>query len=296
LATDLLPSTGAPDRSLFVHYRRTDDPSARRELIVRHLPLARRLARRYGRSHDAEDLVQVASLALVKAVDRYDPAHGASFASFAVPTIVGELKRHFRDSHWALHVARELQERAQVVERELDSQAARRGRAPSTRELAVALGWSNESVLEAQAALGGRDAKSLDAPSGHGDGSEAIRDRLSVSEHGYELVDDRDAVAPALAALSERDRTVLRLRFVEDMTQREIAARVGLSQMQVSRLIRRALEELREATQAEPASPAPPRSARAGGAASPVDRRAAAMCRHRHVSAGRVRRAPSGRS
>ena len=244
--TTTIEPAAVPDRSLFIHYRRTDDLRARRELIERHLPLARRLARRYARARDADDLMQVASLALVKAVDRYDPARGASFASFAIPTIVGELKRHFRDARWALHIPRELQERAQAVEREVDRQASRLGRAPSPRELAEAIGWSVEDVLEAQAALAGRDTASLDGPAGGADADDSIQDRIGAPDRGYELVDERSAVAPAVARLADRDRQILHLRFVEDMTQREIGAALGISQMQVSRVLRRALARLRE--------------------------------------------------
>lgn len=246
------------ERSLFIRYRRSDDVQARRQLIERHLPLARRLARRYARSRDTEDLIQVASLALVKAVDRYDPARGTPFPSFAVPTILGELKRHFRDLGWALRIPRDVQERAQAVEREIERVTSHDRRPPSVRMLADALGLTVEEVVEAQAALLGRDTASLETPARDDGASERLRDRIGFEDQGYERVEDRCAVLPALATLTERDRLALRLRFVDDMTQSEIGEHLGISQMQVSRLLRRALDQLRkETTNAPPASPAP---------------------------------------
>jgi RNA polymerase sigma-B factor len=243
-AIEAVTDPAVHQKSLFERYRNTDDLRARRELIERHLPLARRLARRYGQSRDVDDLEQVAALGLIKAIDRYDPERGA-FPSFAIPTIIGELKRYFRDACWALRMPRELQERAQAVERELDRQTVRLGRAPSARELADALDFSVEDVLEAQAALTGRDAASLDAPMPGGESDGGPRETAGSEEAGYELVERRSSVAPAVATLSERERAVLHLRFVEDLTQREIGLRLGISQMQVSRLLRRSLESVR---------------------------------------------------
>lgn len=226
---------------------RSEAPS-RTELIERHLPLARRLARRYAHTREAsDDLTQIAALGLVKAVDRFDPERGTSFTAFAVPTILGELKRHFRDTRWALHVPRELQERFQMVERKTERMSASLGRAPTAGEVARALDLQVEQVLEAQAAAVAYDAVSLDAPVGRDpdDGVGGV-DLLGECDAGYELVEDRAAIMPALEQLTARDRLVLRLRFNEEMTQAEIGARLGVSQMQVSRILRRALSRARE--------------------------------------------------
>jgi RNA polymerase sigma-B factor len=234
-----------------------DEFAERQRLILRHLPLARRLARRYAHSRDSqEELDQVASLGLIKAIDRYEPERGVSLTSFAVPTILGELKRHFRDTRWALHVPRDLQERAQRVEAELDRLTSELGRAPTRAELADAVGVSVEEVVEAREAFSGYDAASLDAPAfGADDADDAATtgDMIAVDERGYALAEEWAALAPALAELSERDRLALRLRFFEDMTQSQIAARLGVSQMHVSRILRAALDSLRAAAQTPPA-------------------------------------------
>ena len=233
---------------------RADDIDERNRLVEQHLPLALRLARRYARSNDAlEDLRQVAALGLVKAVDRFDPERGTSFASFATPTILGELKRHLRDTRWSVHVSRDLQEQAQAVARETDRLTAALRRAPTIGEVAAALGVDVETAIEAREALSGMEASSLDVPvSPDGDADGTAGDRIGAVDDGYELVEDRDAVALALARLPKRQRLALRLRFDEDMTQAEIGACLGVSQMQVSRMLRRSLEQLRAA--AEPAS------------------------------------------
>jgi RNA polymerase sigma-B factor len=219
-------------------------------MIERHLPLARKLARRYIRSPDtAEDVEQVAALGLVKAVDRFDPSRGLAFASFATPTILGEIKRYFRDTRWAVHVPRDLQERAQRLAREHDRLATELRRAPTPSELAGALGTTIEEVIEAREALRGFDADSLDAPvtAGGSDGDDTLAELLGSADERYELVEARVCVAPALGDLAPRDRLALRLRFDEDMTQAEIGAVLGVSQMQVSRILRRSLSEVRAA-------------------------------------------------
>jgi RNA polymerase sigma-B factor len=235
----------------------TDDDIAERErLILRHLPLARRLARRYAHSSESqEELNQVASLGLIKAIDRYDPERGTSLASFAVPTILGELKRHFRDTRWALHVPRDLQERAQRVESELDRLTGELGRAPTRAELADAVGVGVEELVEAREAFSGYDAASLDAPAFGGDDADdftSAGDMLATDERGYALTEEWASIEPALAKLDERERIALRLRFFEDMTQSQIADRLGVSQMHVSRILRAALDTLRRATAAAP--------------------------------------------
>ena len=226
----------------------------RDELIESHLPLARTVARRYARRPDyLEDLFQVAALGLVKAADRFDPDRGFAFSSFAVPTMVGEIKRHFRDASWAVHVPRGLRERAQRVDGEARRLHARWGCAPSDAEVADALEMDVDDVLEARAVLSCLDALSLDEPSrSAGDASdEAITaaGRLGAVDPGYELVEDRLTVAPALDDLPERNRRALSLRFGAELTQREIGRRIGVSQMHVSRIIRRSLATLQAAVE-----------------------------------------------
>jgi RNA polymerase sigma-B factor len=225
---------------------------SRNQLVERHLPLATRLARRYARSPEtAEELRQVACLALVKAVDRFDPHRGVAFSSFATPTILGELKRHLRDNRWAVHVPRDLQELAQRVARESDQLTSELGRAPTMSEVARAAGVSVEEAIEARVALGGLEARSLDVPPAQdADGDETARDRIGTIDHGFELVEDREVVADALARLPARQRFALRLRFAEDMTQAEIADVLGVSQMQVSRILHRSLSRLRSMAEA----------------------------------------------
>lgn len=232
---------------LLLRYHRDGDLGAREELVERFLPLARQLARRYARGREPlEDLVQVASVGLVKAIDRFDVERKTSFSSYAVPTMLGELRRHFRDTGWALHVPRGMQERALEVEHAVEALSARHGRAPSPAEIGDYVGATPEEVLSAMGAHRAAEAVSLDAERGSEDGERATRGELIGAEDGgYELVEYGSAIAGTLQALPERDRLVLELRFAGDLTQTEIAARIGVSQMQVSRLMRRALERLR---------------------------------------------------
>jgi RNA polymerase sigma-B factor len=225
-------------------------PQVREELVERFMPLARRLAARYaGGAEPYDDLVQVASVGLVKAIDRFDPVRGTAFSTFAVPTILGELKRHFRDRGWSVHVPRDVQERILKVERALAELPARLGRAPTVADIAERLGVTEEQVLEAMHASQGHHSVSLDASSMQGDGDEPapLGERLGKIDLGFETVEYGAAIEPTLAKISDRDRMVLHLRFVEDLTQSEIAARVGVSQMHVSRILRSTLEELRQA-------------------------------------------------
>jgi RNA polymerase sigma-B factor len=233
---------------LLVRYHRFDDGRAREELVKSFLPLARQLARRYYRGREPlDDLVQVASLGLVKAVDRFDLERTTSFTSYAVPVILGELRRHFRDTGWALHVPRGLQERALQVEAAAGRLSMATGHPPTPSQIAEAIGTDLEDVLEALVVVHSTDVASLDAPREGQDGErEAQIDRIAAEDRGYELVEDRLAVANAMERLPERERAVLGLRFLKDMTQTQIAERIGVSQMQVSRLIRRGLERLRE--------------------------------------------------
>jgi RNA polymerase sigma-B factor len=244
--------TAAPADSpeLFHRWSKARDRRARDELIERFLPLARKLARRYASTSEPyEDLVQVASLGLVKAVERFDPSRGFAFTSFAVPTIVGELKRYFRDTGWALHVDRGAQERARKIADAQQKISARTGRSPSVAELAQYLEISQEEVLDGLQTAEAYGAVSLDAPMGSDQDDVSSRiDALGVDDDRLELIDEQATIYAAARHLSVREREILFLRFGEDLTQSEIAGRVGVSQMQVSRLLRRSLLRLRELT------------------------------------------------
>jgi RNA polymerase sigma-B factor len=236
------------DRRLLVRYHREGDPAAREQLVNRFLPLARQLARRYQRGGEQlDDLVQVASLGLLKAIDRFDPARETAFSSFAVPTILGELKRHFRDKGWAVRVPRDLQELAVKVDRVADEMSRELGRAPTPSEIAERTGTSLEQVLEAREASAAYRAVSLDRPrTDEEDEGESYADAVGAEDPGYRLAEDAATVQRLMRALSDREREVLRLRFEEDLTQSEIGQRVGVSQMHVSRLIRQSVARLRE--------------------------------------------------
>jgi RNA polymerase sigma-B factor len=234
------------ERQLLLRYHVDGDLAAREQLVHSFLPLARDLALRYVYTDEPfDDLLQVASLGLIKAIDRFDPDRGSKFTSYAAPTILGELKRHFRDKGWSLHVPRDLQERALAVARETEALSKRLRRSPKPREVADALGCSVEQVLEAQEAAGSYEAASLDAPAAwHDEESGALVDLLGEEDTTFELVEERDAIASTWKTLPEMERRVLELRFVHDLTQREIGVQIGYSQMHVSRVLRRALEAL----------------------------------------------------
>jgi RNA polymerase sigma-B factor len=241
----------ADPRQLFLCWQRDGDTAAREVLVRRYTPLARSLARRYGRSSEPfEDLLQVASVGLVKALDRYDADRGHSFASFAVPTILGEMRRYFRDSGWAVHVPRGAQERALKVRDAQERFANERGHAPTVNQLAEYLELDTEDVIDALQALQAYETLSLDAPRPGADGDDAAAygDAVGCDDERYELVELDATVAAVLRHVPPRERLILRMRFVEDLTQTQIAERVGISQMQVSRLLRRSLEQLRTLT------------------------------------------------
>jgi RNA polymerase sigma-B factor len=245
----------ADDEELLRRYHRLREPAVREELVRRYLPFARSMALRYrGGSEPTEDLIQVASLGLVNAIDRFDPERGIPFVAFAAPTVLGELRRHFRDRVWNLRLPRGLQERVTKVEEAIAKLTGRLERAPTVREIATYLELPEDEVLEAFAAGDARRTMSLDQPVGSAESEElTIGERIGAEEVGFEGVEHRATIARGLPALSERERLVLRLRFVEDMTQSQIAERIGHSQMHVSRILRAALERLREAV--EEASP-----------------------------------------
>jgi RNA polymerase sigma-B factor len=248
--TSRVPSHIANSAVLFERWRLHRDRSARDELIERFLPLARKLARRYvSSSAPYDDLVQVASLGLVKAVERFDPSRGFAFTSFAVPTIVGELKRYFRDTAWALHVDRSAQERARKIAEAQEEIGAQTGRPPSLSELAQYLEMSEEEVLDGLQTADAYDAISLDAPMASDDDETSTRlEVIGAEDERLELVDTQATVFAAARHLAPREREILYLRFGEDLTQSQIAVRVGVSQMQVSRLLRRSLQRLRALT------------------------------------------------
>jgi RNA polymerase sigma-B factor len=222
------------------------DGRARTELVERYLPLARSLAWRYRSSGEPiEDLVQVASLGLVKALQRWDPDRGTTFASFAVPTMLGELRRHLRDYTWVVKPPRAKQELALAVRRAHGEVSHRRSHAATVAELARMLQRTEEEVLEALEASAAQRAESLDAPVADDDERTSFLDLRGAPEAGYARVADAAMLDVLIAALDRRAREVLRLHFHEDLLQREIAERMGCSQMQVSRILRDALERLR---------------------------------------------------
>jgi RNA polymerase sigma-B factor len=228
--------------ALLEAYRAGDD-SARDRIVERYLPLVRSLASRYsGRGEAFEDLVQVGSIGLLLAIDRFDTERGVQFATYAVPTIVGEIQRHFRDRTWALHVPRRMKELSLRLTRTIESATADLGRAPTIAELAELTGIDEDEVVEALETYHAYSARSLSQPLGaDASGEETMQDVLGAEEMGYEEVEDGALVEAGMAALDERERLIVQLRFFDGLTQSEIAARVGISQMHVSRLLRRAL-------------------------------------------------------
>ena len=243
------------EESLFALYLREGDMAAREKLVERFLPLARRLARRYERaSEPLEDLVQVASVGLVKAIDRFEPEQGSGFSSYAVLTILGELKRHFRDAGWALHVPRGMQERVLKVNETIERLSGQLGSSPSPQQVAKELKMPVEEVLEAMEAGAAYDTVSLDAPLRSSDDERtSLADAVGSIDDRLDLVEYSASLGRALRAMPERERQILYLRFAEGLTQVEIAEQIGISQMHVSRLIRRALERLRVVAGAEAA-------------------------------------------
>ena len=226
--------------------------SARDDLVREHLSLARRLATRYRHTSESlEDLTQVAYVGLVLAAERYDPEHGASFKSYAIPTIVGELRRHIRDHAWAARVPRGLQENVLRVTSAASDLSGRLGRSPTPAEVAKESGLETAAVLEAMEAASAYEAESLDQQRSTDDGSrDTLLATIGDQDAGYELVEYGVSMRPAMAELSEQERSIVAMRFVEDLTQSEIARRIGVSQMQVSRVLRRAVDHLHRATSA----------------------------------------------
>ena len=245
------PADGGPEaarqavRDLFAEYARTRDRSIRDRLTAAHLPLAASLAARYaGRAESAEDLEQTANLALVKAIDRFDPGRGFEFSTFAWATISGELKRHLRDRTWGMRVPRRVQERFLVTARAVDDLHQRLGRPPTVAEVAGVTGLDEEATIEALDARAFHRLPSLDAPARADDGAAQMWEPGTIDE-AFEQSEDHDLLRRLVAQLSDRDRELLRMRFAEGLTQSEIAQRIGVSQMHVSRRLSQTVDRLR---------------------------------------------------
>ncbi|MGZ4400999.1 MAG: SigB/SigF/SigG family RNA polymerase sigma factor [Gaiellaceae bacterium] len=246
------------EKRLLQRYARFSDPAARSELARRFLPLARGLAMRYARSGEPlDDLVQVACVGLLKAIDRFDPECGNEFSSFAVPTITGELRRYFRDCGWSLHLPRGEQDRLLSVRRHARELTGTLGRPPSPREIADAAGLALEDVLDALEAETATRPASLDAEIASAEAPTSRSNWLGREDDGFEFVESRAAAAHALRRLAPRDHQILYMRFFQDMRQAEIAERLGVSQMHVSRLLRAALERSRALASEPPSADGP---------------------------------------
>ncbi|HOT23450.1 MAG TPA: RNA polymerase sigma factor SigF [Thermoleophilia bacterium] len=237
------------DRYLLRRYHLYGDRKAREQLITMYLPLVRSLARRYAsRGEHFDDLVQVGAIGLIKAIDRFDLDRGVELTTYATPNIVGEIKRYFRDKGWSVRVPRGLQELNIRLNKVIDELVPKLQRSPTIAELAEAANATPEEVLEALETSQAYNSVSLQAAPGGEDGDEdaGLIDYLGVEEEAYDITEDRTTLAPGFAKLDKRERYILHLRFFEGLTQSQIAERVGISQMHVSRLIRRSLEKLRE--------------------------------------------------
>jgi RNA polymerase sigma-B factor len=233
-------------RALFSRWTQFADETARVALVERFLPLARSVARRYMPSGvPLDDLEQVASLGLLKAIDRFEPARGLAFTTFAIPTILGELNHYVRDAGWAVHVPRSAQERARKVEVAVRVLTSQTGHSPTVSEVAGHLGFSTENVLDGLEIAQARAAIPLDAPRRSDDnGAGSSTDFLGGPDPRLALADNTATVSRAVERLPQRERRILHFRFVEDLTQAEIAVRIGISQMHVSRLLRRSVQQL----------------------------------------------------
>ncbi len=240
--------------ALLVAYHRDGDEAARDQALIELMPLVRALALRYaGRGEPLEDLVQVGSIGLIKAVDRFDVDRGVDFPSYAVPTIVGEIRRHFRDKAWAMHVPRRLKELSLRLSRVLDQLTTELGRSPTIAELAMAAGVEEEEAIDALDSMNAYSTRSLQAPFDEGS-DDSLTEKLGSDERGYAEVEDGTLVAAGLDALDERERRIVELRFFHELTQSQIASEIGISQMHVSRLLRRALTTMRGRIEAEAAN------------------------------------------
>jgi RNA polymerase sigma-B factor len=242
------------DKVLLRRYHEQGDLAAREQLIEQYMSLVRSLARRYSyRGEQLEDLVQIGAIGLIKAIDRFDVNRGVELTTYATPNIIGEIKRHFRDRGWSVRVPRGLQELNIQLSRLIEELTVQNGRSPTIPELAKAASVTDEEVLEALES--GRAYSSLSLSAGSGghddDGELDPLESLGTEEHQYEVSEDRAVLAPGFRVLDERERKILHLRFFEGLTQSQIAQQVGISQMHVSRLIRRSLEKIRDEIAAE---------------------------------------------
>jgi RNA polymerase sigma-B factor len=242
---------GLSTDELFRRYQAYPDERVLEHLVTRFEPLARSVASRYqGRGEPTEDLTQVAMLGLLKAISRFDPDRGFAFSTFAMPTMLGELKRYFRDAGWAVHVPRGVKERALEVSRVSDELSTRLGRSPSLSELAEAMGASEEQTLDAIEAYHARQAPSLDHAADDELGLSPA-ETLGAEDERLEQAEYLSVIAAGVDSLSESERLILFLRFGRDLTQSEIAHRLGTSQMKVSRVLRAAIEKIRRASGAD---------------------------------------------
>jgi RNA polymerase sigma-B factor len=240
---------GENDKALLRRYHEQGDLQAREQLIEQYMSLVRSLARRYSyRGEQLDDLVQIGAIGLIKAIDRFDLNRGVELTTYATPNIIGEIKRHFRDRGWSVRVPRGLQELNVQLSKLIEQLTVQLGRSPTIPELAKAAGVEEEEVLEALESGRAYSSLSLSQGSAGTDDGEELDplESLGEVEHQYEVSEDRAVLAPGFKALDERERRILHLRFFEGLTQSQIAQQVGISQMHVSRLIRRALEKIRD--------------------------------------------------
>jgi len=242
------------DKELLRRYHVEGDLAAREQLIEQYLSLVRSLARRYAyRGEQLEDLIQIGSIGLIKAIDRFDINRGVELTTYATPNIIGEIKRHFRDKGWSVRVPRGLQELNVKLSRLVEELTVQLGRSPTIPELAKASGAEEELVLEALESGRAYSSVSLSTGLGSGDDDDELDplETLGTEEPGYQMSEEWAVLEPGLRVLDERERMILHLRFFDGLTQSQIAQQVGISQMHVSRLIRRALEKIREEIQVE---------------------------------------------
>jgi RNA polymerase sigma-B factor len=250
-------SSELSDKDLLRRYHVDGDLAAREQLIERYLSLVRSLARRYAyRGEQLEDLVQIGSIGLIKAIDRFDIDRGVELTTYATPNIIGEIKRHFRDKGWSVRVPRGLQELNVKLSRLVEELTVQLGRSPTIPELAKASGAEEELVLEALESGRAYSSVSLSTGLGGGDDEDELDplEMIGTEEPGYQISEEWAVLEPGLRVLDDRDRMILHLRFFDGLTQSQIAQQVGISQMHVSRLIRRALEKIREEIQVEETS------------------------------------------
>ena len=244
------------DRILLRRYHEQGDLQAREQLIEQYMSLVRSLARRYSyRGEQLEDLVQIGAIGLIKAIDRFDLDRGVELTTYATPNIIGEIKRHFRDKGWSVRVPRGLQELNVKLSRLIEQLTVQLARSPTIPELAKAAGVEEEEVLEALESGRAYSSLSLSVGGGGDDDDLDPLESIGTVEHQYEVSEDRAVLAPGFRALDERERKILQLRFFEGLTQSQIAGQVGISQMHVSRLIRRSLEKIREAIDVDEETP-----------------------------------------